>query len=43
MLFVGHDLDEVRELTDRVTVLRDGRVHGTVVDRRGARRPTSSR
>jgi ribose transport system ATP-binding protein len=30
VLFVGHDLDEVREITDRVTVLRDGRVHGTV-------------
>ncbi len=35
MLFVGHDLDEVREITDSVTVLRDGRVHGTVVTRRG--------
>jgi ribose transport system ATP-binding protein len=30
VLFVGHDLDEVREITDIVTVLRDGRVHGTV-------------
>ena len=30
VLFVGHDLDEVREITDTVTVLRDGRVHGTV-------------
>ena len=30
MLFVVHDLDEVREITDGVTVLRDGRVHGTV-------------
>jgi ribose transport system ATP-binding protein len=30
VLFVSHDLAQIQEITDRVTVLRDGRLQGTV-------------
>ena len=29
VVFVSHDIDEVREITDRCTILRDGRLAGT--------------
>ncbi|SNR53539.1 sugar ABC transporter ATP-binding protein [Puniceibacterium sediminis] len=31
VIFISHDIDEVREITDRATILRDGAVSGTLV------------
>lgn len=31
VILVAHDIDEIREITDRATILRDGKLAGTVV------------
>ncbi|MFK0334339.1 sugar ABC transporter ATP-binding protein [Rhizobium sp. NPDC090275] len=31
VIFISHDIDEVREITDRATILRDGAVSGTLI------------
>ncbi|MCX5494479.1 sugar ABC transporter ATP-binding protein [Kaistia dalseonensis] len=33
VIFVSHDIDEIREITDRATILRDGNLAGTVVSK----------
>jgi ribose transport system ATP-binding protein len=37
VIFVSHDVDEVLEITDRATVLRDGKVAGTIETQRATK------
>jgi ribose transport system ATP-binding protein len=36
VIFISHDIDEVREITDRATILRDGAVSGTLVTKQAS-------
>ena len=37
VVFISHDIDEVMEITDRLTVLRDGRVSGEIATEQATR------
>ncbi len=37
VIFVSHDVDEIMQITDRATVLRDGRLAGTLETKRAGR------
>ncbi len=43
VVFVSHDIDEVMEITDRATILRDGVVVGVLETKRATRGAISSR
>lgn len=36
VIFISHDIDEVREITDRATILRDGSVSGTLITKQAS-------
>ncbi|OIQ32534.1 MAG: hypothetical protein BM562_04505 [Alphaproteobacteria bacterium MedPE-SWcel] len=37
VIFVAHDIDEIREITDRATILRDGKLAGSLVSKEADR------